>query len=425
MLWYRRKEPSRMALLMSVALLLGPACGSTVPWEQLQLELQEERVSDQAAREVNRTPFLRPLWYVGPGVPLPGTAEIRAEIRSSGSLFEGFLGALLPSPSIPSTSKPESRSPSGPPNATRASFGLSADEEWLRGRERPWRWIVLAPAPGAGVADRTALAEALLLLRKEHTAGRVPDPRCGLAVLSAPLSDQRVLEIEAQGEEIFALVEFSLAGLSRRAEVGAPESILILERSPDPGARIPIQPDETYGWSWPGVLPSGYRPDGASLVARCALVDAGEQAGQSFGDRPAVRFGIGDRPWRGDRPELGFARLGLGFAPDPGFVAQEPGESSEPADWVASREYGIAALLTVGFALADAGAGDLERYLEAGLEELRVRWEAADQAGRSDLATDWEAHRNESVSWLRKLCLGLREDDAESIIRGNPPELGL
>ena len=104
---------------------------------------------------------------------------------------------------------------------------------------------------------------------------------------------------------------------------------------------------------------------------------------------------------------------------------RQPGESSEPADWVASREYGIAALLTVGFALADAGAGDLERYLEAGLEELRVRWEAADQAGRSDLATDWEAHRNESVSWLRKLCLGLREDDAESIIRGNPPELGL
>ena len=422
--WSRTGALSRAALLASAALLAGSACRGTVPWEQFQNELQQERASDQAARERDQTPFLRPLWYVGPGVPLQDSTEIRAEIRRSGPVFEGFAWALLPS-----NRRSDSGSPGEPAGATsEASWEPAGGEEWLRGRERPWRWIVLAPAPGAGRADQSALAEALQVLRREHAAGRVPDPRCGLAVLSTPLTDQRVEELEAQGDEIFALVEFSVAGLSRRTEAGAPESILILERSPDPGARVPIAPDETYGWSWPGALPEDYAPDGASLVARCALIDAGEQAGRSSGDRPAVRLAMGDRPWRGQRASLGFARLWLGFAPDPGFVVQVPDLASEPEDssrWVTSREHGIAALLTVGFALADAGAGDLQRYLGAGLEELQVRWEAADQAGRPDLARDWEAHRNDSVSWLRKLCFGLREDDAEAIIRSNPPELGL
>ena len=105
------KGPGRLALRFSSAtakqdlaavlglawLLLLISCGTGVPWRQLEREFQAQQAEEQLIAERNRPGFLRPLWYVGPGVPAQSSDAGRVDSRRSGVVFDQLVGAQLSS----------------------------------------------------------------------------------------------------------------------------------------------------------------------------------------------------------------------------------------------------------------------------------------------------------------------------------------
>ena len=374
---------ARCVGLAVVVLLAAAGCRSGLPSRsalerELSLGARESAARDPRADLA----MLRPLWYAGPGVPFGGEP----------SLHERFAAWIE--------------------RATAEDPAAEPAEVWVRGRERHARWVLLHPAPTATAEDRALVARVARALDLARSDGVLPDPRSGLAVLlSAPDAD-RLAEWRADGEQPFVSVAFAAA--PRAADPDRPERpVLVLERAPDPGARLALPPDEGLDWRSPAPGELGGPPDAAAVVARCALVDHGGSVGG---------WAVGERPWQGVATSpraLGAdrAHLWLRRARDPGFLVGGPAELSQEDEAARSAS----ALLAIGWYLADAGPGDLERYLTASLEELSVRRDAASSAAEPGIAEAWRRHQNEAVSWLRQLCLGLEVDEARAAILEHTP----
>lgn len=381
-----------------LALVAIASCSTGGTLGRLQAEIRAEREERQGALDRQRTAILDPVWYAGPGIPAPEPDSLRAEARTPARRFEAVRKSL---------DAPGLGSDPLPPTTADGRVEL-----WVRGSERPRRWVVLAAAANASAADRKALSRAAAALELARRGGTEIGARCGLLLLAEPFTTSAFDRLRERGDEVLAVVDYEAAEPpSTRAD--GPGAVLLLERTPDPGSLEPLPPDGVLGWTWPGALPAGPTPDAVSAIARCALIDAGT----SLGGLPA-----GERPYRGSEPVGAWPRLGLTWGLDPGY---EGGVSPAGESGRALADLTVGLAWTIAWSLADAGPEDLDRYLAATLEDLRVRHAAATEADRPGLAEAWRRHQNGSVSWLRRLCFGLEVDEAAEIIRANPLDVDL
>jgi hypothetical protein len=73
-----------------------------------------------------------------------------------------------------------------------------------------------------------------------------------------------------------------------------------------------------------------------------------------------------------------------------------------------SRVLGVA-LLATALAVASAGPGDLDRYVDSLERERLLRMQAAEEVDDAALAKMWKDWCDGARLWLRGLCLGIDE----------------
>ncbi|WP_419192314.1 M28 family peptidase [Engelhardtia mirabilis] len=186
-------------------------------------------------------------------------------------------------------------------------------------------------------------------------------------------------------------------------------AIALLERMPDPGALITLPPDEHSAWGAGDVTEDKLVPSGLAVIARCAMIDVGLGEGG---------WESADHPWEGGSDHDVYLAEGVPavlFWHFTDFAYHTSLDRLEMVDPLEMRRMG-SAILGTAMAVAAANPGDLDRYVRSVEVERSVRVKAAREAFELDTAQQWESWSNGARSWLRRLCLGLTEDEAEPFI---------
>lgn len=261
----------------------------------------------------------------------------------------------------------------------------------LRGRERAHETVVVAALLEPGAPEGAAgLVEGARALARALEARALRAPRRTLVLLwGAPADLAREL---GAGAAPIALLFGDHLGLP--AESGG--AVATLERGVDPGFFAPMPPDPASSISDEAGPAPAVAPNGLALVVRLALVDVGILA------RP---WASRERQWSGAHDAL--AELCVPSARVTCAAAAPSGvELGAPALRRTS-----CALVAAGFAVANAGPADLDRYLKSLAFERRLRVNSAAMEGAEHaLILEWEAWCTGARHWLRRLCLGLPLD---------------
>jgi hypothetical protein len=238
------------------------------------------------------------------------------------------------------------------------------------------------------------------LLRAESIAW----PRRSIAFVWGDEMVQSRVWFERSGREAIAGISSDMTGQSRK-KTGA---IPLLERMPDPGAVLPLPPDEHTPWGESPVEAGSLAPNGLAVIARCALADVGQRVGGGWETR--------EHPWEGGSDhdvfiqEHGVPAVLFWHFTD--FAYHTSLDRLAHVDPEEMRRTAVAILATA-MAVADAKPTDLERYLDSLRIESGVRLAACTDAGEEENAELWRAWVKGSRMWLRALCLGLPLDAAQ------------
>jgi len=176
------------------------------------------------------------------------------------------------------------------------------------------------------------------------------------------------------------------------AETGA---IALLERGPDPGALLPLAPDEHTPWGASDVDEDDLNPNALSVIARCAMYDVAEVTGGWIS---------ADHPWEGGSDHDEFIDLGIPavlFWHFTDFAYHTSLDRIEMVDIHELRKTQVA-LVATAIALADPHPGDLPRYRESILLEQALRVEVAEAEGRADIAQAWRDWCKGADEWLTR-----------------------
>lgn len=176
-------------------------------------------------------------------------------------------------------------------------------------------------------------------------------------------------------------------------------AIALLERMPDPGALIPLEPDFHTPWGAGEVDPESLVPNGFSIMARCALLDVSAHEGSTWK--------TGDHPWEGGSDHDTFIESGVPavlFWHFTDFTYHSSLDRMEFVDPSEMRRTGVAILATA-LCMADPRRVDLDRYLRSVEIEKEVRMAAAREAGDPELARRWKSWCLGASSWLRRECV--------------------
>jgi hypothetical protein len=174
----------------------------------------------------------------------------------------------------------------------------------------------------------------------------------------------------------------------------------LLERMPDPGAVDILPPDSHTPWGAERVTPESLRPDGLSIIARCAMIDV---AGV------ASKWPTREHPYEGGSDHAIFLDQGTPavlFWHFTDFAYHTSLDRLGHVDPEEMRRTGSAILVTA-LAVADARATDLERYLESMQIERSVRFVACAKGERDETAALWKTWFTGVRLRLVELCLDL------------------
>jgi len=187
-----------------------------------------------------------------------------------------------------------------------------------------------------------------------------------------------------------------------RAETGA---VPLLERYPDPGAVVTIEPDKHSLWGSREIEAHWLVPNGLSVIARCALVDVGRHAGtwETF-ENPYEGGTDHERFLQSEVPAVLFWHF-------TDFTFHTSLDRLSRVDGEELRRMATAAMATA-LAIADPLPSDLTRYLRSLDQERKLRVTVAEEAGRLDVAEDWRNWTSGARQWFRVLCLPIEGDEA-------------
>lgn len=261
---------------------------------------------------------------------------------------------------------------------------------------------ILAPGANDNASGAAGTLEAAITLARVLERGGFPRPARSLTfVWGAELLESQTWLEQAEREPV-AAVHAVMIGESR-SETGA---VPLLERTPDPGAVEVIPPDEHSLWGARAFDESWLRPNGLSIIARCALVDVARHAGG---------WETSENPYEGGTDHDVFLEAGIPavlFWHFTDFTFHTSLDRLPMVDEEELRRSAVAALCTA-LSVADPSPGDLDRYLRSMARARRVRVEAATKAERPEVAESWTEWYEGVRQWLRVLCLELEGADAD------------
>ncbi len=252
--------------------------------------------------------------------------------------------------------------------------------------------------PGAcdnasGVAGLLESARSLAGLLK---SGRMAWPERSLVFLWGDEFRQSRAWLDSGQRRAIAGLSSDMTGQSRE-QTGA---ILLLERMPDPGALVPLDPDAHTPWGKGEVRAEDIQPSGLAVIARCAIVDVGGLEGD---------WHTADHPWEGGSDHDVFIERGLPAALFWHFTDFAYHTSLDRLEHVDAGELKrtAIALSATALAVADPRSTDLDRYVRSLRLEENLRVKAAEQAEQPELAQAWREWCVGARHWLRALCLDL------------------
>lgn len=191
----------------------------------------------------------------------------------------------------------------------------------------------------------------------------------------------------------------AINGVMIGESVEATGAMPLLERYPDPGAVEALPPDQHTLWGRRDVDPAWLeRPNGVSLVARCALADVGVQAGG---------WETSENPYEGGTDHQTFIEAGVPavlFWHFTDFTFHTSLDRIEMLDPQELRRMAVAVGATA-LALAAPVPTDLERYLACNRDEEILRVTAAETAGNAEIGAAWSTWCTGVRHWFRALCL--------------------
>jgi len=274
------------------------------------------------------------------------------------------------------------------------------------GNEKPDEAVVVVShvqEPGAcdnatGVAG---LIEGAVNTADLLRAGKMDWPARSLVFLSGDEFRQSRAWLDETRRRPVAAISSDMTGQSREL-TGA---IALLERMPDPGALVPLPPDEHTPWGAGEVDASDLTPHGLNVIARCAMVDVGVTDGG---------WECADHPWEGGSDHDVFNDRGVPAVLMWHFTdfAYHTSLDRMPMVDPAELRRTTAAIFATALAVADPLPGDLDRYVETVAIERRVRIEAAEWEDDPALVELWNDWCRDVRHSLRALCLDLPPDEA-------------
>lgn len=269
----------------------------------------------------------------------------------------------------------------------------------VRGSERPHEAVVIVShidQPGASdnASGLSSLLESAVAYTQLLATGDIPRPRRSLVFLFGP---------EIEGSEMW-LADTARAPLASFTEILTGDSptrtgaVALLERAPDPGARVTLPPDEHTAWGAGVVDPDSLIPAGLNVIARCALADVTLHVGGAW--RSA------DHPWEGGTDHDVYLGDGIPAVLFWHFAGLTYHTSLDRIDHIDPEEMRrtAVAVLAAALAIADPRSEDLPRYLASVDLEAEVREAAAVAAGEPGVAAEWRAWNEAVRGWFRELC---------------------
>ncbi len=233
-------------------------------------------------------------------------------------------------------------------------------------------------------------ARSLVSAIKAKTIAR---PRRSISIIWGNEMQQSRIFLEHTKRKPIVAFSADMIGASKE-KTGA---IALLERDPDPGAMVTLPPDEHTPWGAGKVTAERIRPNGLSLITRCALLDVARHVGG---------WETAEHPWEGGSDHDIFLRSKVPAVLVWHFTDFAYHTSLDRVDHVdpeAIRRV-CTALLSAAYAVASPRPEDLPRYLASVKRDRSLRVTAAENAERGANALQWKAWFDGAESWLKELC---------------------
>jgi hypothetical protein len=271
----------------------------------------------------------------------------------------------------------------------------------IRGAGTPGEAVVLAShvqEPGAcdNASGVAGLLESACSLAELILDGKLERPRRSLVFLWGDEFQQSEIWLDTTDLRAVGAISSDMIGQSKE-KTGA---IALLERTPDPGALVPLPPDEHTLWGAGDVDEEDLVPNGLAVMARCAIADVSREAGS---------WETAEHPWEGGSDHDIFLNRGIPailFWHFTDFAYHTSLDRLEHVDMGEVRRMAVAILATA-LALADPRPADLERYLDTVALERSLRVAAAVEAEDEATAEAWNTWSTGARHWLRAHCLNL------------------
>lgn len=266
------------------------------------------------------------------------------------------------------------------------------------GSEMPDEAVVISshiqePGTCDNATGVAGLLENVLSLTRLFESGKVEWPRRTLAFVWGDEFKQTRSWFAHTDRKAIAGISADMTGQSQ-PETGA---IQLLERMPDPGALATISPDVHTDWGAGDVEASALRPNGFSLIGRCALYDVGKLVGG---------WVSADHPWEGGSDHDIFIDKEIPGVLFWHFTDFAYHTSLDRLDMVDPNELrrSHVAIVATAMAVANPHPEDLERYLASLKMEEDLRVDAALKADRLQIAELWKTWCAGSREWIEDLC---------------------
>lgn len=266
------------------------------------------------------------------------------------------------------------------------------------GAERPDEVVTIvshAQEPGAGdnASGVGGLCEAAVATARAIRSGALDRPARSIAFVWGDEMRQSAIFLRDTERTPVAGISADMLGQSPE-RTGA---VVLLERSPDPGALHTLPPDEHTAWGAGPVRENDQVPSGLHVVARCALADIARICG---GWRTA------ENPWEGGSDHDVFLARGVPavlFWHFTDFTYHTGLDRLEMLDAEELRRT-TCAVMACALAVADPAREDLERYARSLELEREVRLASARAVGSEDAVRLWEEWCVGARAWLDELC---------------------
>ena len=168
---------------------------------------------------------------------------------------------------------------------------------------------------------------------------------------------------------------------------------------PDPGALVPLEPDEHTPWGANPVEESALHPSGLAVIARCAMIDVGMLVNGTWT--------TAEHPWEGGSDHdvfIGRGVPGVLFWHFTDFAYHTSLDRMGMIDGEEIRRT-TSAIFAAALAVADPKPEDLSRYLACLEQERAMRIAAAREVENVELAQSWCRWTKGARAWLRAECL--------------------